>query len=147
MWAYALVVAMVSVFAFFLGDAGQAEAARSRTLAESMAVYRTAVLEMVRAQPSFEGPVSDSALSLPAWWQRRPGIEATVQGRMVAVYITGIEQGNVLEEMLHLAGGSILVGLASHDSGTLKSPLIGDTGISVPSSVPDGAPVWLATRD
>jgi hypothetical protein len=152
MWAYAMIVALVSVFALFVTgngeDAHAVDSSRSRALAESMATYRAAVVEMARAQPAFEGSVSDGALSLPAWWRGRPELKATVQGRMVAVYVeTVTDQAGVLEEMLRLAAGSILVGIANRASGTLHSPAMGDTGITVPSDVPDGAPVWLATRD
>jgi hypothetical protein len=113
-----------------------------------MATYRAAVLEMARAQPGFEGPVRDDALSLPAWWRSRPELKATVEGRLVAVYLgDGADRTGVLQEMLRLAAGSILVGLADRASGTLHSPSLGDTGITLPPEVPDGAPVWLATRD
>jgi hypothetical protein len=153
MWAYALVVVVVSLLlsAFAAGhadDARRVDTARSRALAESLATYRAAVLQMARAQPAFEGPVGEASLSLPAWWQGRPGLKASVEGRIVAVYVdTAVERADVLQEMLRLAAGSILVGVANRASGTLHTPATGDTGIAVPSDVPDGAPVWLATRD
>ena len=151
MWAFAIVVAVMSLFALFTTDAGvdqhRVDRSRGIALAQSMAAYRAAVVDMARAHPNFEGDVSEAALSLPAWWQTRPGLKAVVQGRMIAVYVGADEQDGVLQEMLHLAAGSILVGIASRASGTLHSPSTGDTGITVPAGVPDGAPVWLATRD
>ena len=151
MWAFAIVVSVMSVFALFVTDSvadeNLVDASRSRVLAESMATYRAAVVEMARAQPTFEGDVSEAALSLPTWWQTQPGLKATVQGQTVAVYVVTNDRGSVLQEMLRLSGGSILVGIANQSSGTSHSPPTGDTGIAVPSGVPDGAPVWLATRD
>jgi len=151
MWAFAVVVSVMSVFALFMTDTAvdesRADTSRSRALAESIATYRAAVVEMARAHPTFEGHVSEADLSLPAWWQGQPGLKATVEGRKVAVYVVTNEQSSVLQEMLRLSAGSILVGIANQSSGTVHSPSTGDTGIAVPSGVPDGTPVWLATRD
>lgn len=152
MWAYAVVVSVVSVFALFVTNTGVDETlvdtSRRRALAEGMATYRAAVVEMARAQPAFNGAVSEASLSLPAWWQVQPALKATVQGQIVAVYVEpNDQQAGVLEEMFRLSAGSMLVGIANQASGTLHSPSTGDTGIAVPAGVPDGAPVWLATRD
>jgi hypothetical protein len=152
MWAYALVVSVVSVLALFMTNSGEddtlVDTTRRRALAEGMATYRAAVVEMARAQPAFEGAVSEAALSLPTWWQVQPALKATVEGRMVAVYVeTNDEQAGVLQEMFRLSAGSMMVGIANKSSGTLHSPSTGNTGITVPAGVPDGAPVWLATRD
>lgn len=152
MWSFAIVVSVMSVFALFMTHQGASDVSvdtsRSRALAESMATYRAAVVRLAREQPAFEGPVSPAALSLPAWWQAQPELKAIVQGRMVAVYVEIDDQRKgLLQEMLRLAGGSMLVGLANRASGTLHSPSAGNTGIAVPAGVPDGVPVWLATRD
>jgi len=151
MWAFAIVVAVMSLFALFTTDTGvdqnRVDTSRGLALAESMATYRAAVVDMARAHPAFEGAVSEAALSLPTWWQPRAGLKAIVESRIIAVYVVTDEQDSVLQEMLRLAAGSILVGIASQSSGTLHSPSTGDTGIALPSGVPDGAPVWLATRD
>ncbi len=152
MWAYAIVVSVMSVFALFITDSAvderRIDATRGRVLAESMATYRAAVVDMARAHPTFEGQVSDAALHLPTWWQVQPALKATVEGRTVAVYVqTDDQQKDLLQEMLRLAAGSILVGTANLSSGTLHSPSTGDTGIALPSGVPDGVPVWLAMRD
>jgi hypothetical protein len=110
-------------------------------------VYRSAVVTWARANPTFEGPVDPSAVPTPMWWRSHPALQAEVRGRFVAVYVTGPDAQGVLVEMLRLSGGSIWVGYADRASGTLHSPTIGDTGITVPDAVPDKAPVWLALRD
>jgi len=152
MWVFAVIASMAAAFALFITDGGAdtrlVDAARSRVLAQSMATYRAAVVDMARAHPTFDGPVGEASLSLPAWWQTQPGLKATVEGRTVAVYLeTGEPPPDLLQEMLRLATGSMLVGIASRASGTLHAPSVGDTGIAVPAAVPDGVPVWLATRD
>src|SRR6266568_5258911 len=99
MWAFAVVVSVLSVFALFMTDTAadehRVEASRSRALAESMATYRVAVVEMARAHPAFEGHVSEAALSLPTWFEMKPGLKATVEGRMVAGYVVTNEQSGV----------------------------------------------------
>lgn len=150
MWVYAVIVVVVAALGSLLSgraaDDLAVSAAQSRTLAEGVAVYRAAVLEWARSNPGLGGPVDETVVAVPAWWHRNPAIAAVVEGPMVAVYVTGPSAHGTLVEMLRLSGGSIWVGIANRASGTLHSPMSGDTGIAVPALVPDGAPVWLATR-
>lgn len=151
MWAHAVLVGVMAATGWWMVDALSGEratdSARGRVIAEDMAVYRAAAVEFARTQPDFEGPLADDMLPLPPWWSSNPGIRASVQGRWVAVYLPATPRVDVLRQMVVLAAGSILVGTASRASGTLQSPEIGDTGIPVPADVPDGVPVWVATRD
>jgi predicted outer membrane lipoprotein len=151
MWVHAILVGMLAAAGWWMleamSDEQVTDRARGRTVAESMAVYRAAVVAFARTQPAFEGSVDDDMLLLPAWWHGAPGVRASVEGRMVAVYLDAPPQVDVLRQMVALAAGSILVGTARRATGTLQSPELGDTGIPVPTNVPDGAPVWLATRD
>ncbi|WAC74563.1 type IV pilus biogenesis protein PilM [Roseateles sp. SL47] len=150
MWAQAVVVGVVAAAGWWAVDAALevpvTDAARARTVAESMAVYRAAVVAYATAQPGFEGSVDDGLLSLPSWWNGHPGISAVVQGPWVAVYLNRPAPVDVLAQMQRLSAGSLLVGVAHSASGTLYAPLLGDTGLPVPAQVPDGAPVWLGVR-
>ena len=151
MWAFAVIAAAVAALLSFTSQLADDErtlaAASARAFAESMAVYRAAVVEYTRGHPHFEGPVSESEVATPAWWRGHLAMRGVVQGRLVAIYVTGPQARDLLPEMLRVAQGSIWVGFADRASGTLHSPTFGDTGITLPDAVPDKAPVWLALRN
>lgn len=150
MWALAVIAAMAAALIPLASrqtdDERTIGAANGRAIAESMAVYRAAVVEWARSHPDFEGPVDAAAVATPAWWRGHPSVRAVVSGRIVGVYLTGPAAQDILTEMVRVARGSIWVGFANRATGTLHSPAIGDTGIEVPDAVPDKAPVWLALR-
>jgi hypothetical protein len=152
MWILAMMAAVLAallspILASRPSEEHAISTARARALAESMAVYRSALVTWVQGQPGFEGVVTDTAVVGPAWFHRDPSIRAAVQGRIVAVYLADRPPAGVLDEMLSLSGSSIWVGIADRASGTLHSPGLGDTGLQVPQWVPDQSPVWLALRD
>jgi hypothetical protein len=151
MWAFAVIAVMVAALGSFMSRQADGErtvsAAHGREMAERVSVYRHAVVTWARTQPHFEGPVDESAVATPGWWRSHPSLGAVIEGKVVAVYLTEPQPKDVLGEMLRLARGSIWVGYASRETGTLHSPTIGDTGIALPAAVPDQAPVWLALRD
>jgi hypothetical protein len=120
-------------------------AAQGWALAERMAVLRTAAQAWARSHPGYDGPLDVGLLDTPDWWRGDPELHALVQGRIVAVYASWPASHAVLSQMTRLSNGSIWVGTA--EGGTLHSPTTGDTGIAVPSAVPERAPVWLALRD
>jgi PilM len=151
MWIFAVIAVALAalvppLFLSRLDDERAVAASQARTIAEGMAVYRHSVVDWAHDHPLAEGLVDAAAVPTPAWWKRHPEVRAAVQGRVVAVYLS-TEFPGVLDEMLRLSSGSIWVGTASQASGTLHSPSMGDTGIRLPSSVPDQAPVWAALRD
>lgn len=151
MWAQAMLVTAVAAMGWWMvdadGDARELESERARVAAESMATYRSASVAYARAHPSFEGELASESLSLPTWWRDTGSVGARVEGRLVVVYLRQRAPLDLLPQMRRLAAGSLLVGLAHRATGTLLSPDHGDTGIPVPASIPDGTPVWLATRD
>lgn len=151
MWAQAILVSAAAAMGWWLVDSvpdtrALAEA-RARVSAESMATYRDAALSFAQAHPGFEGELPNPLPTLPAWWAGAQGLTACVEGPLVVVYLTGNEARDVWPQMRRLSAGSMLVGVAHQASGRLYSPDHGDTGIALPASIPDGAPVWLATRN
>jgi hypothetical protein len=150
-WAFAVIAAALATLISFTprqaDDERTLAAAGARAFAESMAVYRAAVVEYARSNPHFDGPVNESQVATPAWWRGHPAMHSAVQGRLVAVYVTGPQAQGLMPEMLRVARDSIWVGFADRASGTLHSPTFGDTGIDLPDAVPDKAPVWLALRN
>jgi hypothetical protein len=155
MWAQAMLVSAVAAMGWWMLDAQNdpqgsergVETARARATAESMATYRSAAVAFAHSHPAFEGELPADELPLPGWWRDAGEVHAWVEGRVVVVYLAGPGPKGLLSQMRQLSGGSILVGMSHRLTGTLQSPDEGDTGIPVPLSIPDGAPVWLGTRD
>ncbi|MEE4220265.1 type IV pilus biogenesis protein PilM [Pseudomonas viridiflava] len=108
------------------------------TIASSMLVYRNALAEYAYAHNTASGTVSDDQLDLPNWYFRYPGVEGVIAaGKSFAFYSS--PPPGLIAEMVNVTGGSLAIGSAA--SGTLVTPLIGNTGITLPASVPNGAAV------
>lgn len=151
MWAFAVLALVAAALLPHLwphtDDERALEAAKGRAIAQSMAVYRASIVEWARSNPGFDGPVDRNLIAMPAWSRGRPEVHAIVHGRIVAVYLTGHGTQGLTPDVVNVAEGSIWAGFANQQTGTLHSPSFGDTGIEVPSGVPDKAPVWLALRN
>jgi PilM len=125
--------------------------------ATNLATYRAAVVNFVMQHPGavVDGSVEDGALSFPQWFTRFPQWHNYVVGsRMVVVYGSLPEAAGLAEEVAKVARGSMLAGRAlpgysptGAPALTLHSPAQGDTAIVLPSVVPDGSAVWLASLD
>jgi hypothetical protein len=152
MWVIALMAAVMAallspVLANRAAEERAVSSSQARSIAHGMAVYRTAVINWAHDRPDFEGVVAEAAVTEPIWMKRDPSIHAAVQGRYVAVYVSGERLPiGVLDELLRLSGNSIWVGIAHQPAGTLHAPGLGDTGLKVPDGVPDQSPTWLARR-
>lgn len=148
MWAWAMlaVAALVVTPMLALHNDGDQRIATAQgwALAERMAVLRGAAQTWARAHPGYDGPLDVSLLDTPDWWRGDPELYALAEGPIVAVYADGPASHTLMAQMMRLSHGSMWVGTAA--GGTLHSPTAGDTGIAVPSGVPEGAPVWLAPR-
>jgi len=129
-------------------------------MAAEMGIYRTAVVRYFAEHDVTNMGVSTAALKsggyLPAWsrmaQQSTPLIWSNYRdaGGVVYVYATSLPPHNLGAELARLAHNSVLVGAYSTSSSFLQSPVEGNTKIPVSAlagkSVPDGAPVWIATR-
>jgi len=116
-------------------------------------VYRDAVLRYLAAHPAVSGPlaVSDAQLQtvLPSWYARYPLWRNYVAADgMVTVYAATLPPVSIGARLYDLSQRSILAGVADTGTGTLHSPVYGDTGIPLPAGVaiPDGSPVWMGRR-
>lgn len=146
MLGYALAAA-AGAFAFtvmFQTVAYQSAAAdttQTAALAGNMLNYSQRVAAYAAANPATSGAVPDSALSLPAWYQKAPGVFNYVDAGYPYVYLPGTQPGlptaivTVSKATVHVgikAGTSIALP-AGQPAFPLARPL--------PAVIPDGATV------
>ena len=149
-WAIVILGMLTGAYALFDSEAMlSTPSAINVNLAESMSVYRQAVVSYALGKPSFQGQVAASALSLPAaqtapWQNYVMPNSGGVTGSLVVVYGVSPSSGAAASQVEQLAQGSALAGVAL--GGYVQSP--GNSPVPIPqppaSSVPNGALVWMA---
>jgi hypothetical protein len=154
MWPLLVLFSLTAAAGAFLvsqeAALGVAVQAQDASLARNLAVYRSLVVEHVRAAGVASGTVPDSALAFPGWYQRHPAWTNTVLADgTVVVYASGAVLPTLAAELTDFTQGSMLAGEARNAPGgglVLYSPRHGDTGIALPP-MRAGTPVWLARLD
>jgi hypothetical protein len=133
---------------------------KARDAAESMALYREAVIQYYTANDIKNHSVSLNALKtanmVPTWSKLYTHSAESIWGNYRAadgtiyVYATSLPTMNIQSEITELSRNSYLVGQYKNTGNILYSPVFGDTGISLAvlasMSVPDNAPVWIGYR-
>lgn len=110
------------------------------SLSRSMLVYRSAVAEYAKQNPGYIGTPADSALALPSWFVKPSGVSAYLTAGQSYTFIAApVVSG--LPAALFERTESIAVGV--NRSGILISPSSGQTSITIPSSIPEGAVVTV----
>lgn len=146
-WATVIFVMLTGAYALFDSEAlSSTPSSINVNLADSMNMYRQAVVAYALKHPSLTAQVPASNLSLPATqtapWQNyvMPNSDG---GSLVVVYGVSQSSGAAALEVEQMAQGSALAGVAL--GGTVQSP--GNPAVPMPSplanSVPDGAVVWM----
>ena len=137
-----------------------AQSNQARETAESMALYREAVIQYYTANDIKKHSVSLTVLKadhlVPTWstlytrsdesiWDNYRAADGTIY-----VYATTLPAKNIQAELVALSRNSYLAGVYKRSGQFLYSPVFGDTGISLAAlasrSVPDNAPVWIGYR-
>jgi hypothetical protein len=138
-----------------------AEQHRSMYHADSMAVYRDAVVRYFTANPAQFGTVSTDALiaenDFPAWsTQASADLWNNFRANDGTIYIfaaTASDQlpqppRNITDDIVRLSRKSALTGVYRTNDTKLYSPVLGQTNIPLPDtgsvSIPNGSPVWVA---
>lgn len=152
MWMTMVLTALLSVAGFYtLADQvahPSSIALKSSGLADSMSVYRAAVADYAASHASFSGAAAERELPFPAWyappsprlWANHVAADGTV-----TIYALAVPAADIAAEIAGLSQNSIFAGEADTRTGTLHSPLFGDTGIALPAGIPieNGSPVWI----
>ena len=107
-------------------------------------IYREAVNAYAANNPGFSGRVPNGDLVIPTGMVVPTGFSNTVGGGTAYAWVPpgkGISPDEILGSLTQVSDGSMLVGM--NRGGALVSPVLGDTGISLPSSIPDGSAVSM----
>jgi hypothetical protein len=108
---------------------------KARVEAINYLVYRNAVDLYAVQNPGFSGTIPTSSLDIPGEWNNLRGWTNTVDASTGRVYVYGdIEKSG----FYHVAQISNSAAIGINDSGSLVHPIHGDSGVTVPSFVPDG---------
>lgn len=107
-------------------------------LSRSILIYRSAAAAYARANPGFSGVPADSVLVLPSWYAKSAGVTSYILGGIAYTYYSGAAPAGLPAALVERTQ-STTVGVKR--SGTLYSPTAGNTGISIPAAVPEGAVV------
>ncbi|UXZ97256.1 type IV pilus biogenesis protein PilM [Pseudomonas phytophila] len=112
--------------------------AGASTIASNMLVYRNALAEYARSNQTTTGTVQDTALALPSWYAHAPGVSGYVVSGLSYTYYLSPSEG-LVAELVKMTDASVAVGYVQ--AGRLISPIVGATGITVPSVIPSGAAI------
>lgn len=163
MWMIAVLIFFVSLTSFYATSAKDivdlADNTRARHMAESMAVYRDGVIRYYNLNPGAPANVPLNTLItanvLPSWSNEVINPAASnwthyrdALNQRLYVYAVNVPPPQVITEVLKLSQNTIEAGVFRTGNPILSSPVIGDTGIPLPSpadaAIPDGSPVWVA---
>lgn len=106
------------------------------SLSRSLLIYRSAAAQYAQSNPGFTGVAVDSALNLPSWFSKPSGITAYLVAGQSYTYFSGVVPAGLAASLVDRTL-SVVVGV--NRSGELISPRSGQTGITLPSLIPDGA--------
>jgi hypothetical protein len=106
-------------------------------------IYREAVNAYASNNPGFSGTVPVGDLVLPAGMVVPPSFSNTVSGGTAYAWAMPgtnfVSPREILGSLTQVSVGSMLVGM--NQGGVLVSPILGSTGISLPSVIPNGSAV------
>ncbi len=148
-WVAAVFFALM---VYFTGQAAPRQEAATASIvasvsATNMLAYRNALSRYLGANPGASGVIQDDALEsywLPGY-KRNPLWTNLVQGGQLYVYASGSAEVGTVHRLAEMTRKSFLVGTKSSTTGRLVSSTGLDTGISLPTAIPDGAVVIVGT--
>lgn len=112
-------------------------------LAHLFEIYREAVNSYAASNPGFSGTVPAGSLPLPAGMVVPPDFSNTVSGGTAYAWASPgtnfVSPNALLGSLTQVSVGSMLVGM--NQGGVLVSPILGSTGMALPSGIPNGSAV------
>lgn len=106
------------------------------SLSRNFLTYRSAAAGFAQSNQGFSGIPSDSVLNLPLWFVKPLGVSSFITGGTAYTFFSGTAPSGMASKLVDLTQ-STAIGVKR--SGTLVSPIMGATGITVPVAVPEGA--------
>jgi hypothetical protein len=164
MWNLFIITVLASLTGMYVNSGERVisvvERNEAKEMAESMALYREAVVQYYTANDITKHSVGLEVLKtanlVPAWstlytrsaesiWANYRAADGTIY-----VYAERPPTINIQAELARLSRNSYLVGVYQKKGKILYSPVFGDTGISLAAlaskAVQDNAPVWIGYR-
>lgn len=143
-WFWALFFAIAIAYGSIFADsqhrltadniAGEASA-----ISGNMMVYRNAVSDYARANPTVTGSVADGALTFPTWYSKISGISNYVAAGKGYVYYSA-QRPELAYQLVKSTNNTILSGIKR--SGVLYNPISGTSSISIPVAIPNESVVY-----
>lgn len=114
-------------------------AAEYEAIAGNMLVYRGFVSQYAVNNPTVSGAISDSALGLPSWFIRSQYLSNYVAAGKSYVFYSAFVPGLASS----IADTTASMNVGTNSGGMLNSPGKGQTGIVLPSQVPQSSVVII----
>lgn len=115
----------------------------TKVMSENMAMYRNYVVAYAQANPGASGTIQDTALGLPAGFNRFKGITNYVSGGIGYAYITQAQApAGLASQMQANQSGDLFIGFKKN--GVLVTPSGGISPIALPAAIPDGSVVYAS---
>jgi hypothetical protein len=166
MWNLVVLTVLVSLTGYYAtankNGLSDPTAVASMPYAESMAIYREAVIQYFTV-PAHSGETNTSitlsALTpfLPTWstmnqapwstmWKNYRDASGVIY--IYAAQFPGGVPGGVVADIVELSQHSIFAGMYRQGATTVYSPINGNTPFAIPAAanIPVGSPVWVAMR-
>ena len=131
---------------FFSTQSQKEDETISQSIAENMLIYKQSAISYYIANPSASGVIQDSSLStyLPTGYKKNYNWVANINAGYIYVYTTDIAATTkplITEILAQNSSDSMFAG--KNQNGILFSSTRGNTGISLPTFVPNGSPVLM----
>jgi hypothetical protein len=163
MWSVIIVAVMAALTGFYMLPAERSQLAlenlQARELAESMGVYRQAVVAYFSANDVSNTSIGIDTLKaagvVPTWSTLYTRSDTSIwtnyrdSAGVIYIYPATLASTNIVSEVLKLSQNSMTFGIYRASDHSLYSPVDG-TRVTMTSlsglSIPDTAPVWMAAR-
>jgi len=136
-WLLAILGLTGSATLFYLQDNAEQTQARAdvSAIAYNLLVYRNALAEYAHANPTVIGAPADAVLALPTWYRKLPNVSGYVNAGQSFTYYPTPPNG-LVSKMVDLTQSQAIGTVVANG---LQSPISGNMGVVVPSSIPNGS--------
>lgn len=145
-WLYSILLFAVVLFTGYVKNLSEqplltAEQEEAEATAVNMLAYANYARSYLQSNPSANGVIADSSLSLPSWYTKNSQISNVASAGYVFVYCacTDITEA-VSEQLYEKTEGSYFVGTKT--TGLFKSSN-SSFSIAAPNTIPDGSAIYL----
>lgn len=109
------------------------------SITSSITIYSSYVQAYAQNNPTFNGQANALALKLPTWFNPAPQLSHYISNGTSYVYYTNPTSG-MASSLSHKTSG---LTAGTVQAGTVYSPAAGNTGITVPATIPNGSLVFI----